>query len=207
MNDIYTRIHERKHTLAERIPKVMREIEDDFTHIQPAIEGKLQKVLLENGSRRSKLMKLHPLISQVREISEKHAACARGCNSCCFQRVMLSQIEADVIGQKIHRPARKLDARYRLPSIDSYGMHTPCVFLIDGLCSIYENRPFMCRNYVNLDIDSLLCGDENWDLHRSNDFRFTGIPTLDAGPLLVAYQKLSGLDATGDIRDFFPLLE
>lgn len=116
----------------------------------------------------------------------------------------MSQTEADAISHKIAKQAVQLSSGYVLPEIHEFGKDTPCTFLKDGACSIYENRPFMCRNMVNLDVDPLLCGFENWDLDRTKDSRFTGIPMLGAGPLMEAYQKLASQDKVGDIRDFFP---
>lgn len=30
---------------------------------------------------------------------------------------------------------------------NKYGNHKPCVFLVSGLCSIYQQRPTSCHNY------------------------------------------------------------
>jgi hypothetical protein len=117
---------------------------------------------------------------------------------------MLTQTEADAIAYKIKRSAVQLRANYELPEMNAYGADTPCTFLVDNACSIYEHRPFVCRNFTNIDIDPLLCGTENWALQRLNDPRATGIPTLGAGPLLDAFNTISGRDVVGDIRDFFP---
>lgn len=116
----------------------------------------------------------------------------------------MSQTEADAIGYKIGRMPVQLRSNYILPEIDSFGPEMPCTFLSNNACTIYEDRPFACRNLINLDIDPLLCGFENWELSRAKDTRSTGIQMLGAGPLAQAYSTLSGRDQIGDIRAFFP---
>lgn len=117
---------------------------------------------------------------------------------------MISQTEADTIAHNIKRKAVQLSPTYKLPDMDTFNAATPCNFLVDGECSIYEHRPFMCRNQVNLDRDNLLCSFENWELGKANSSMFTGIPMQDPGPLLIAYRQVSSHDIVGDIRDFFP---
>lgn len=201
---IYERIDQRKAAIAERMPMVMRNIEHEFSKIQPLVNSKLNQVMTENSSRRTKVIKIQELVSDVRSISNQYAACRDGCSTCCTQRVMLSQTEADAIGYKIGLPAIQLKHGYVLPETHEFGKDTPCTFLKNDRCSIYEHRPVMCRNAVNLDVDSLLCGFENWDLDKRKDKRFTGIPMLGLGPLMAAYQKTAGSDCVGDIRAFFP---
>ena len=117
---------------------------------------------------------------------------------------MMSQTEADAIGHRIGRPAMQLRADYVPPDLHDFGRETPCPFLVNDACSIYEHRPFVCRNYVNMDQDPLLCGFENLALARAGDPRHTPVPHLDPGPLLAAYRAVSGKDRLGDIRAFFP---
>lgn len=204
MNDIVDLIHARKASLAERVPAVTRQIEQAFAPHESAVAAKLQQVVAENSSRRNKIVRIQALVSEVRSFAGPHAACKQGCAACCTQRVMMSQTEADAIGHRIGRPAVQLRADYVPPAVHDFGADTPCTFLADGACSIYAHRPFVCRNYVSLDVDALLCGFENLALDKARDPRFTPVPHLAPGPLLAAYQQLSGRDRMGDIRAFFP---
>lgn len=197
-------IHSRKQDASERLQQVMREVELRFQPFRQQFETRLANALGANGSRRSKIFAIQQLSSEVRQISAPFAACNKGCSNCCHQRVMLSQTEADTIAHNIKRKAVQLSLAYKLPDEDSFGSTTPCNFLVRGECSIYEHRPFMCRNQVNLDSDNLLCSFENWELAKANSPMHTGIPMQDPGPLLIAYRQVSSRDVVGDIRDFFP---
>ena len=55
--------------------------------------------------------------------------CKEGCTDCCGP-VPFSKWEAD---------------NAKAPYVESYGLN--CIHIFDGKCSIYENRPFMCRLY------------------------------------------------------------
>lgn len=197
-------IHNRKQESSERAQQVLREVELRFAPLQRQFDERLAAALGANGSRRSKIFAIQKISSDVRQVSASFAACSKGCSNCCHQRVELSQTEADTIAHNIKRKAVQLSPAYKLPDMDAFGSTTPCNFLVEGECSIYEHRPFMCRNYVNLDKDNLLCSFENWELGKAKSPMHTGIPMQNPGPLLVAYQQVSSRDVVGDIRDFFP---
>ncbi len=96
----------------------------------------------------------------------KLAACRDGCSHCCHQAVVLSKAEAQIIAKAIGATLN--------PAAGRLGMFTEnlnaaklemqrryagqaCVFLRAGRCSIYLQRPLVCRLLVNLDDDDLLC--------------------------------------------------
>ena len=204
MNEITKQIRLRKTLIEERIPGVIDEIQANFKLHREKFDSKLNEITNSNSSRRSKIFKLQEVMSEVRALSEKFSACRSGCSNCCHQRVMLSQTEADLIGKNIARPAVQLQRDYKMPDVDSYNQLTPCTFLVDGACSIYNSRPLMCRHFVNLDVDNLLCSFENWELGKSKHPDYLEVPTVKSGPILATYQKISAADLYGDIRDFFP---
>ena len=197
-------INDRKKQLAVRVPEVMKKIDEAFKPLERKFTIDLQKIVSTSGSRKPKFIAIQKLTSELREITQEFTACKKGCSACCNQRVMLSQSEADAIGHSIKKPAVQLSPKYKIPDQNEFGSETPCTFLSDGACTIYDVRPFMCRNQVNLDKDNLLCGQENWDLGKSNSPKFTGVPMLGPGPVLDVYRAISGQDIVGDIRDFFP---
>lgn len=68
----------------------------------------------------------------------KQLKCRKGCDSCC-ESINVFPIEFYAIQnalkeQKIALPKRKFN-RFR----------KSCMFLVDGACSIYQVRPFICR--------------------------------------------------------------
>ncbi|WP_298150872.1 YkgJ family cysteine cluster protein [Flavobacterium sp.] len=205
MTSIAEQIDKRKQELKDHLPIVMRSIEMNFAPYSAQFNVDFMNALSANGSRRSKIFAIQKLTSEAREKASPFVACSKGCSNCCYQRVMLSQTEADTIAHNIQLKAVQLPISYKLPEIDSFNSATPCPFLVAGECSIYEYRPFMCRNQVNLDKDNLLCSFENWELRKANSPLFTGIPMLAPGQLETAYRNISNRDIVGDIRDFFPM--
>lgn len=165
---------------------------------------KLHAALSANTSHRIKIYRIQTIMSEFRENPAAHTACKKGCSNCCHMQVHLSQTEANAIGDRIGRRPIQLNSEHKMQDVNAYGRETPCTFLIDGACSIYENRPFICRDYVNSDRDNLLCSFENWDLLKANDPRYAVFPRPDTQFLTEAYINICRADVFGDIRDFFP---
>jgi len=104
-------------------------------------------------SKRSKLNKLDQLYKVMGKLSShvsKYATCKKNCSNCCYIRVDISEIEIQYIEKK-YKIKRNKNLQ---PNTDGSG--TPCCFLKDGECSIYEGRPFMCRSHF------FYTPDERW---------------------------------------------
>ena len=74
---------------------------------------------------------------------------------------------------------------------------TPCVFLVDGKCSIYEDRPSICRSYGDL----FPCRYEHTSLDTLEDFQKltdTDIKRLDEESLELASDRLQKLATNQD---------
>jgi Fe-S-cluster containining protein len=85
-------------------------------------------------------------------------ACKQGCSACCYQIVTINITDAvriakrmismsDVEIEKIRlaaETATKANRRIRYDSM-RWAMQIPCSFLSDSNCSIYEDRPIVCR--------------------------------------------------------------
>ncbi len=103
-----------------------------------------------------------------------HVACQKGCSSCCTQNVTLTALE----GTRIHHFIRKQQREKwfagilqksprRLPSQmtsneyaafclqgkevnpDEGQNFSPCPFIVNNCCTIYEVRPFSCRCFAS----------------------------------------------------------
>jgi len=129
----------------------------------------------------------------------QYAVCARGCGHCCHVHVPIADFEAQFIAERVGIKPVALQRSIPHNRME-YSGATPCPFLKQGECSIYEARPLTCRMHLNFDIDPYWCLHENWDKPGA------AIPRPDITPLMEAYHALAGKarPVVADIRDFFP---
>jgi Fe-S-cluster containining protein len=125
--------------------------------------------------------------------------CSRGCSACCHMPTHVIAEEAAVIaaetGAQLAEPAHWFDGR----EVGHHYEGVPCTFLVDGLCSIYLNRPFACRIHIHIDRDNTLC-----EVVPGEPIR---VPRLDTRRFDSYYVQAFGPAADArlaDIRDFFP---
>lgn len=79
--------------------------------------------------------------------------CAAGCDSCCYQSVDVSIPEAILVALQVADPAdprrreifRIADETEGLDPSARADTRLPCPLLVEGRCSVYENRPLLCR--------------------------------------------------------------
>lgn len=144
---------------------------------------------------------LHRVGHQFSSAVTPHAACRKGCAHCCFIPVLVSSMEADVIGEAIGvRPATPALVD-ELPA-EAYGLKQPCTFLNeDEKCSIYEHRPMACRLLLNLDKDDLLCHLVGRDYPGEPT---PSVPYVDTSRYYMAYVQAVRQTGLADLRDFFP---
>jgi len=146
--------------------------------------------------------KIYELLDEMNSFNGGNVACRRGCSHCCHTQVAMSVTEAEMLGMAIGRKPKNVAMRREPGHYDAqpYGYHTPCTFLKDNECTIYEHRPLACRKLVNGDIDDLLCklttppGPPVPYIDRT-EFDFVGV-TIVAGK--------DGHVKSADIREYFP---
>ena len=136
---------------------------------------------------------------QIFDQAGKFAACARGCGHCCHVSVPITQFEARYMGDNLGIAPIELKKTIK-HELSEYGSHTPCPFLKQGECSIYEFRPLTCRMHMNFDVDNYWCLHENWQKPEAEIPRPTIQPLIDAYHMTIA----NVAPIMGDIRDFFP---
>jgi len=123
--------------------------------------------------------------------------------------VTISSVEAGLSGRHIGRapaePANAIrlqsfaDAKSALPAVQAWSdqrPRSPCPFLVDSVCSIYEVRPLAGRLLLNLDDDDLLC-----KLVPGPDIP---VPYADSGQIKTLYLMAKAAAPLADIRNFFP---
>jgi Fe-S-cluster containining protein len=75
-------------------------------------------------------------------------ACRPGCESCCHQRFSVFEVEAAPIREALAQLARtdpELRRRVRERGRDE--QLRACALLLDGRCTVYEQRPLICRSH------------------------------------------------------------
>lgn len=85
--------------------------------------------------------------------------CKSGCAWCCHQSVEVTIPEAILIAGELGDPAdprrqAMLDSADRFHGkslIERYRARSPCALLVDNRCSVYGNRPLMCRGMMAAD--------------------------------------------------------
>lgn len=75
-------------------------------------------------------------------------ACRPGCESCCHQRFSVFEVEASPIREALAQLARTdPEARRRIRERGEDTELRECALLLDGRCSVYEQRPLICRSH------------------------------------------------------------
>lgn len=85
----------------------------------------------------------------ARERSGLAMQCGAGCDKCCHVRLTVFALEAEPIARALARMSREdpeLRARIRAQATDPRWADK-CPFLIDGCCSVYAERPVICRSH------------------------------------------------------------
>lgn len=171
------------------------------------MQASLNDVETANASSKSKIPKLYKLIDRADEKRRAYTACKKGCNACCHMQVEISDVEAARIALHAGRDYVRLRPGRNTTPINALGRKsTPCTFLENSECSIYEARPFVCRELAVVDIDALACSFENMALARANDPRAITVAQTKVGPVADAFTRLVVRPSAsfGDIRQFFP---
>ena len=138
------------------------------------------------------------LVDEFARVVEPLAACRRSCAHCCHIRVEMTQLEAERLGSAIGR-APNTRQRYMPAEEGAYGYDTPCPFLAEGECSVYEHRPFACRKHHSVDADDLFCR-----LDLPPEFA-ASVPRVQPNAALLAYAAaVTPSMGVADIRDWFP---
>lgn len=145
-------------------------------------------------------------------------ACKSGCSFCCSSHITIMPQEAfniclhlarnystdafTEIAEQCYSAAKELENTTLKKYAETY--FSPCPFLIDNECSIYEVRPIVCRNWISSDVE--ICkqsyASKNKVTVPQNSLIMVQKDLIYAGQ--AAY--LSEYNINGQICSFLPLL-
>jgi len=128
-----------------RCAEFVKAIPTELSRREDTIQRKLAS---ENASPRNKLQKIYSLMADLVKVAEPYVACSKGCSGCCRMNVMISQLEANFIEKETGIKSAQVTGSLLHPQDKFVG--TPCPFLKDDSCSIYDARPFACRKHFCL---------------------------------------------------------
>lgn len=75
-------------------------------------------------------------------------ACRAGCDRCCHQRFSVFEVEAAPIRSALAALERSDPGlRQRIRDQGADRSSTRCALLVDGQCSVYAQRPLICRSH------------------------------------------------------------
>jgi Fe-S-cluster containining protein len=191
------------YTPEQRRALATEKLDHFFATVPPELKARvmaLPKRISQMNARVSiKLQEVLRTADEILDHAGQYAACARGCGHCCHVHVPIADFEAQFIADRIGIKPMALERSIPHNRME-YSGQTPCPFLENGECSIYEARPLTCRMHLNFDVDPYWCLHENWNKPEAV------IPRPDISPLMEAYYLLAGKakPVVADIRDFFP---
>jgi len=94
----------------------------------------------------------------------KKISCKKGCSFCCYLHVDITSAEADILAE--HVTEKHQIKQFMVQSnhnLDTWGelpyQDRKCAFLVNGECSVYEDRPMSCRKYLVIN-DPQKCNTE-----------------------------------------------
>lgn len=112
------------------------------------------------------MRRLHRQIDEitddVRERPDVQFDCKPGCSYCCHFRIEVFAPEVFVLARRLRTlPADRLDSliqQLEAHAADAQGIRREdfsmkCPLLVDNMCSVYEDRPSICRKYLSLDVE------------------------------------------------------
>lgn len=142
---------------------------------------------------------LWKLIDNVSSFNHSDVACRAGCSHCCYVPALVPHAEAAVIGKRIGRTPANARLRTSAKGLP-WGYDNPCPFLVNDQCSIYENRPTVCRAHFSLDVDALMC---ELTPPESKEVPFMNEMPFQMALLQLIYNTTKKQPKVGELREFF----
>lgn len=124
---------------------------------------------LPKGSTRAKM--LNVMVDELTAANKrsqlknaKDIYCRKGCSNCCYQRVTVTEDEAELLVGEIKTAEQAITLRQQAEIADTTDAwakcwpNSACVFLSkDGECTVYDKRPMVCRTVFAITKDPAVC--------------------------------------------------
>lgn len=180
--------------LATSSEHAMRQVEKVDIRRQQTIRN-LLGAGINSGTASKKVMWMRRAADQLSSAFLPYSACRPGCSHCCHIPVKISENEAREMGKAIGRKPVPVELHSEL---SFSGYESPCPFLTDDRCSVYEARPAVCRAHLNMDQDELLCRLDPNGVQIPVPYMDTRLFTI------YAFETGGNPDRWGDLRQWFP---
>jgi len=149
-----------------------------------------------------KVIRLRRIADAAAKVIAPSTPCTKGCSACCHNTAIISELDAMQIasatGAPLANPARVFDAAAGDEARRAYAANyagVACTFLKDRICSIYADRPVVCRVHHSLEDSAAGC-----DGGRQPE-------AVDLTEIYVGELRMMGrMMIYADIREFFPPL-
>jgi len=139
----------------------------ELTTMMVKQENSAYRKLATNRNLAFAIIHIRTLHSQIdtlaRDISQRvKFDCSKGCSYCCTLRIEVFAPEVFLIARELRKlpptEREKLIVKLTEHSAAARGVlmedfFLPCPMLAEGVCSIYEIRPTMCRKYWSLNVE------------------------------------------------------
>jgi Fe-S-cluster containining protein len=138
-------------------------------------------------------------------------ACRNGCAYCCYSFVGVTAPEVFRLAHAVRKsrnPALRMDdvrargsALRGLSPAERPGRKLPCPLLLDDLCSVYDERPMVCRQATSLSLEA--CVDEFENTGKYAEIPVSSLHLAYASNVHVAF--LGALEAAGYSSEAYEL--
>lgn len=170
--------------------------------IAPSVLNKrVASVMRESISNVGRHRKLIQIVDAAAAAIQPHTPCGKGCSHCCKTAVIISGMDARTIAWATGLRAHQVPIRHPdeiRPLKETY-LGQACPFLKNDACSIYEARPYACRQQHSLNADASQCDTTAVNSEDSMVMHFN----LKYLELAVVHTALRAQEPLGDIREFF----
>lgn len=175
--------------------------------------NKMALMMQDEKSSKHRFMWLREITGTLGKAAQGIAPCKAGCSHCCNIPALISVQEAEALSKVSRRPmVMPPPSAFAdpLPGAHPPYYGVPCPFLKgvagsgegngESTCSVYAERPYVCRVHLSMDVDNLLCHTKNGQNSVVPFYNNTNLHLLH----FLAHDDPAQIKMA-DIRDFFPV--